>query len=150
MIKVLINLYFNNKEFIEDVGICTLPLQKCYWRYYTILIILYKLFGEIMTVTEYFILVSHYMYWCVTEDYYPDCQKYYGYRCFDVTKMLGNWNKNKCSTVVRRTYKSLEFMRVLCELLWFLFFSFLSSGFHFSGKLSQLFEIWNSWTFLSR
>ena len=47
-------LVFNNKEFVEDEGICTLPLQGCYWRHYTILIILYKLFGEIMTVTGIF------------------------------------------------------------------------------------------------
>ena len=47
-------LVFNNKEFVEDIRPYTLPRQKCYWINQIILIIKYKYFGDIMTITGIF------------------------------------------------------------------------------------------------
>ena len=54
LINSLINLYFNNKKFVEDVGLYTLPMQKCYWINQIIVIIKYNIFGANMTITGIF------------------------------------------------------------------------------------------------
>ena len=47
-------LYLTINKFVEDLGLCTPSMQKCYWYYQIIMIIKYKLFGVNMTVTGIF------------------------------------------------------------------------------------------------
>ena len=100
LINSLINLYFNNKKFVEDIRLYTLPTQKCYWINQIILIIKYKYFGAIMTITGIIFVGQPLNLLLCDWGLLPGCQKCNGYRCFDVTKVLGNWNKNEGSTML--------------------------------------------------
>ena len=100
LINSLINLYFNNKKFVEDIRLYTLPMQKCYWINQIILIIKYKYFGAIMTITGIFYIGQPLNLLLCDWELLPGCQNCIGYRCYDVTKLLGIWNKNECSTML--------------------------------------------------